>query len=734
MALGIPGFGLDSVMSIGKTSLKNKLGQKFLGALATSPIGDYETEYKDAIQGNKADKGIVYKITKFIRNYATAWGYLAIVPGLAIKFIKNRLFPTGESKEGTMIDNIIGLVSTVLTYGGPIAALIGQLLPFQKAFALGDRKLAEMQRAEMDRETGKKIFEELDIKKAVHKPAEGLRNVLTYVRKVYADIFNRSDSNDIETAFVCGPPGTGKTAGALVILSNWARKKAERNGFDPKIKQLNLSVLEERAQKIKERSLEKAELIGSASKDLADIVKSDIGDPLMVFELLISDMENDMKENEARNQELIRDGKKPQKLAFFIDEYDKIGAMAKTTTDVNRLVRVITRLNSLITQKEVPVVITSNKTIKQIGDDLRAVIPESLWETVVEPHLQRLQTVEIYIDDPQPKEQAEIMAKYLLDIFPKEFLDIKFGADGECVPLSDNRIENVYALREPILAHISSQFGSDQLNGRFLESVVKSCYRVISSKADEIRQVAPLVGDKRLGYTDDEWDKLNGRDKAKAVISADQKNASIVKVTLPLLKKLAQSQQIERLKNKYKDDDPEFAFKHKQSLAKGIAKAFIKQKRDLLGPYVAEFLKGKIDDDSIINLISKIYSVDGGVYYSYDDVVVPVGEEEKSFKHCIKIDKATGKVQLGYVTASRDISGKQGFGALGGVELSDEMPLKEFLSEWLNEIFLIYGKPKKVNFFSAINTIRDMLKGGGQVDPQRYQSLFEDLAMSFGPA
>ena len=725
---GMPSFGLDTLWSVGKTSLKNKVGQKVLGAIATSPFGDYEAEYKAAIRGETKKETFGEKCIGFIKNYLTAWGYLAIIPGLLIKWIRHKLYPTPEDRQGSILDNLFALAGNVLFYGGPIAAFIGQILPFQKAFALGERKLWEMQRAEMDREDGQKVFDDMDVNNDIHKPAEKLKNTLTYVRHVHAAIFNRSDGDTIETAFVHGPSGTGKTTGATVILSNWARKKVEKKGFEPKARQLNLRVLEDRADKLRQATLDQAELLGSASKDLGDIVKNNIGDPLMGFENLISDIETEIKENESQNKKRKESGQKEIKLAFFIDEYDKIGTMARKSTDTNRLVRVITRLNSLIDQKKVPVILTSNKSIKQIGDDLRAVLSEDLWKTVVEPHLRRLQNKEIFIDEPAPKEQAEILAKYLLDKFPKELLDIKIG--DYTVNLTDNRVENIYALREPILAEISSQYGSDRLAGSHLERVAISCLQSLSSRADEMREAAEVQlgpppdiasGSTRLGYTDAQWEDLSGAEKAKA---------AGIKLEITKLKQQCRVEQERRVEAMSIGDDPGYAAKHKQGLAKGIAKAFIRQSKARLAPFIPDFLKGKISNDGLLELLGKIYTVSSGVYSSYDDVSVKVGNEEKLFKHCIRIDQERGRVQIGYVNSARDIRDKKGFEALGGTEISDEMPLDIFMNEFLNEIFLMYGKPKNTNFFKALVEFSDMLKSGGQIDPDRVAELCDGLGLN----
>lgn len=579
----------------------------------------------------------------------------------------------------------------------------------------------------------------MDMKK-IHDKAKYLKTVLTYPRSVHAKVFRRSSSSDIifESAFIHGPSGTGKTTAATVILSNWANQKVEQCGFVPTVKMLPMREITERARKLQDLDQGKGSLVEAVDEDLGRVARSKKLDPLLVFGLLIKDIEDGISALAERNKVLAQSGKPQERLAFFIDEYDKLGELIGSTSDDNgeNLKGILTRLNALLEQKECPIIITANKSIEQIEKELDAVCPrkvdKKVWhDSVVVPHRRRLEMVEIYIGEPSTKVQSEIAAKYLLSTYPKDLINICYGdgdGDGQFeVELTDNEQINIERLAKVIESEITSQHGSNQLNGSYIEhAVVRTMLPIIGDLAEEIRSKAGTVDGKRLGHTEDEWEKLNVFDKARA---------AGIKVNLPMLRKYMQEVQRDRLRGRGDDDtgSPELAKKNKTQTARDIVRAFVRQNKPKLAPDIERFLHGKIDDARIIELLEKIYTKESeGVYSSYSDVPIQHDKEQASYKHCIRIDTKRNIVQVGYVSSSANIGEKKGFSVIDGMTITEEIPLKEFLGDVLGELFLMFGKPKTYDIFELLTGVIGDYKRG-VIDPTNVRDLVEALNVKRPP-
>ena len=739
-ASSIPGFGISDIGSTvwgwGTKSIKNKFGQRVLGALASGPFNDFESEYRDAIQGKKQQElSGSEKVIKFLKNNF-AWGDIATLAGIFLWWANETFFAPAKDQEPGFMYKLLGIATKILTFGGTPLALIGRMLGLHRERALGEDKIAEMQRAQWDKEGGEKIFRPMDIEKEIHPRANHLKKVLVYPPETKGMVFERS-TRKVETAFIHGPPSSGKTTGAIVILSNWARKW-ELQDHVPVVHQLNLGALEEKAKKFRDEQLSRAEFFANANKDIGDVLRKNIGDPLLVFENLIKEMEQQIQETEEYNKNLPQ-GQKPKRIAFFIDEYDKIGKMAQATTDIDRLVRVITRVNALIhDQTLAPIILTSNKSIKQIGVELRKIVPEELWNTVVFPHLERLQKVAVFVDDADEQGQAEIAARNLLLNYPRSCLQINasdsHGADSAPIVFGDNEQINIDMLTTAIHLEVTSRFGSNRLNGRQMEEVVANqCKECLVQEAGEKRvRTNPDTNGKRLGYTDDEWERLSFQDRAKA---------AEVAINISMIRRLVQAQQAERDKWMEQDPDSGYVFKSINALGKAIVKAFIRQNKGKIEPHIKQFLKGKIDQDKLLELLQKIYTSKGSSYYSDEPVTLKMGPEghevRKSYKHGVCFDVERGVAQIAFADSSSNISSKTGWEAATNneVTITHEMPLKEFVDELLSEVFLMFGKPRNVQFFQGFASLLDALKTrSGALDVDKLQTAFDQLGIEFGNA
>lgn len=740
---GMVSAGLGRGASVGRAMLANKYGQGILGAIATSPIGDYETEYREKMGEIPPIAGFGSKAVRFLRNNLSAFGYWGLIIGPILKWAKNKIFPTKEKQEATIIDNLIGIFTGIITYVVPILTAVAQFFGFHLEYALGADKAAKLQKAAFEKEG--KIFIDMDMKK-IHDKAKYLKTVLTYPRSVHAKVFRRSSKDrdkDIifETAFIHGPSGTGKTTAATVILSNWANQKVEQCGFVPTVKMLPMREITERARKLQDIDQGKGSLVEAVDEDLGRVARSKKLDPLLVFGLLIKDIEDGISALAERNKVLAQSGKPLERVAFLIDEYDKLGELIGSTSDDNgeNLKGILTRLNALLEQKDSPIIITANKSIEQIEKELDAVCPKKVdkkvWhDSVVVPHRRRLEMVEIYIGEPSTKVQSEIAAKYLLSTYPKDLIDICYG-DGDSqfkVELVDNEQTNIDRLAKVIESEITSQHGSNQLNGSYVEhAVVRTILPVMADLAEEERSKAESGDGKRLGYTDEEWDD------SKKVGVFDKARAAGIKVNLPMLRKYMQEVQRDRLRGR--DDDtssPDLARKNKSQTAKDIVRAFVRQNKPKLAPDIEKFLSGKIDDARIIELLEKIYTKESeGVYSSYSDVPIQHDKDQAqvSYKHCLRIDTKRNIVQVGYVSSSANVGERKGFSVIDGMTITDEIPLKEFLGDVLGELFVMFGKPKTYDIFELLtNVIGDYKRG--VIDPSNVRELVDALNVRRPPS
>ena len=749
--IGIGGIGgFDGAAQLGwlqkggefiSVAISNKFGQQIIGGAAYGPFGDYEIPYREEVSGEKQEQNTLSKIWLFIKNQILTYGYMAVIPGAIVKWIKNKISPAtrtvtdqnGNERhvpgEGSIFGSILGLIGNVLMYGGPVLSFVGQLTRFQEDFALGSDKAGRLQEKRISNKAGRDIYSEMSVE-GIHADAADLEKKLTYRRDIQGKVFNRSQiPNRPETAFICGMSGSGKSTGAKVILSNWARKVEARNK-KPVIIEISVPALVKGADELRRVEYDKAALADKAGKGVGDAFRQRASNPLLVFDMLLTRVKALIKEykDDPKHQN--------EELAFFIDEYDKLGEMAKEGVDIQQLYGILTGINSLINVKEqkCPIILTANKTraeyIAELTDVITAGLDDKQKAQVIKdkivPHNERLGVVEIEINDPAPKEQAEILAKNLLLTFDPEVLSQIYQPAAD-TPFS-TRIKE---LRDILLVEISSKYGSNLLNGRYIEEkAVPDCATTLGNIADAVRESAAENGEKRLGCTDAQWASFGNEEKINEKIKA-----AGCKLSIDGLRDICVAAQVARKAKAEELNDLTYQGLLKDGVAKELVKGYLRDHKLDIRERVLSCLQGDgIGADEVIKILGEIYGHDSGVFTSrgVSQVELEAGKLV-SYTHGFSIDKSRGKVKIALEPTSdpRTVSGLTGFSAALKINHMVEIPLSEFTAMCTSEILSMFKTTNgnKSPFYKLFSYIFKAAEKGEKVKlgADQLADLFGDL-------
>lgn len=453
-------------------------GQGIVGQLSQPVFGDLE-EY--LIQQNeKADKGETQNA--FVRGlnwlrHTFSWGDLISLGGLAAWIGEEKYLKTEEG-DLSFFKKILKYATIGITVGGSLTSLIGRVFGLHKIVALGDA-YAEYLLAEAEAK-GKKIFTEFDEgqKNKFKENAVKLNRTLVYKKSIESDVLNRHKDEKIG-GFFDGPFGTGKTVGVECILGNWI-EKAEKEGCDTVVAKLNLANFNDYIKEKKDKAQSIAQGVKAIDNRLGQFGSLAENHGIMVLELLIKKIQK-LKARVAAHNQRVEGGEsqeKKQRLAIFVDEFDKVFDPATLKgCDKGRLGTLLAEFNQLYVDENL--LLTSNlkleQIIKRLKDNLY-VDEENTGEQVWGAVESRMSTNRVPIGLPEQTEQAQIIAGYLLEDFKGKIDLTSFGIDEK--KLTGDITKDRVVLGAAIFCNIFAKDASINLSPRHIgEGVMKKIKR-----------------------------------------------------------------------------------------------------------------------------------------------------------------------------------------------------------------------------------------------------------------
>jgi hypothetical protein len=433
----------------------------------------------------------------FVNNFS--WGDMFSAFGALLLVAQQKLFRNSGDKPG-FVETILKNIALVATFGGSSSAMFGRMLDMHRKVALGDKYAdAKLKSAE---KKGKKIFTEYSADQIAEliKQAEKLDKILVYKPGLREMILERHEKDDIGGLFD-GPPGTGKTEGVKCILGKWAKRNLTQ-GLQPVIAELNLAEFDDYLKETHQQSADLIEgmqvVAGMGTGGQASIVH---GEGLLILELLIKKIQKLINKVNRHNQT----NPQKQKLAVFIDEFDKIfDPRTLRGCDKLRLKNMLVQFNELFVKANI--LLTSNTSLEEMISEIKTQLKSSdgddsqeIWKPMYDRIASKNRS---RIENPGAREQAEIVASRLLKNFANN-LDLQsFGVTS----LPSNNLEQARALLARPLEIIIQKLNLN-LNGRHIGYACDDLTSMLIGKARELRS--------QFGISDQEWEKLSGEEKIK---------------------------------------------------------------------------------------------------------------------------------------------------------------------------------------------------------------------------
>lgn len=502
MTTGVP---IGDILRGGFNVARTSLGHKVIGHLALPIFKNLREEELKKLQDDEdekllpsQEKNLLDLSQDFVKSHFT-WGHLITLAGIALMSVQKFFSPAKEGREPGIFEKFFKTVGLAMTFGGSTASILGKTFELDLKAALGkDYVLAQLNQARNRDITIFKEYDQNDIAK-LKKEAEELDRILVYKDGVRESILERYAREEIG-GLLDGPPGTGKTAGVNCILGKWA-KRLEAENYQPVIAQLNLANFDDY---LKERKREKEEI-----SEVID--KSGIGgglggsftanEGLQILEMLIRNIQKLKTKVDKHN---LKAGVKKQKLAIFVDEFDKVFDPATLEgCDKTRLKNLLIQLNELFIKTEI--LLTSNRSL----EDMIKVLEEQLYidenqrgEEVWKPMYNRFVSKNrIYVDRPSPREVAEIIAGNLLDKYDYAIDWKDFGLKGPSGIFELDRKLLADRLEQDVTSKITRK-----LDGRQLKYICDDISGMLLGLARILRLTQNPI-------TDQEWSKLSTKDK-----------------------------------------------------------------------------------------------------------------------------------------------------------------------------------------------------------------------------
>ena len=478
------------------------LGRKFIGTIAQPVfVKLQDIEYKKLEQenddGELTDPPSAWKSFKdgFVNNFS--WGDMFSAMGAGLLIAQQKLFKNSGEKPG-LIESILKNIALVATFGGSSSAMFGRMLDEHRKVALGDKYAeAKLQSAE---KRGKQIFSKYTPEKisTLIKEAEKLDRILVYKPGLREMILERHEKDDIGGLFD-GPAGTGKTEGVKCILGKWAKKNLSQ-GLEPVIAELNLAEFDDYLKETHQKNAEVIEgvqaLAGLGTGGQASIVH---GEGLLILELLIKKIQKLINQVNRHNQT----NPQKQKLAVFIDEFDKIfDPRTLRGCDKLRLKNMLVQFNELFVKTNI--LLTSNTSLEEMISEIKAQLKSSdgddaqeIWKPMYDRIASKNRS---RIENPGARQQAEIVASRLLKNFSRHLDLASFGI----TQLPSDNIEQARDLLAKPLELVFEKLNIN-LNGRHLGYACDDLTSMLLGRARELKAQSLI--------TDSDWEKLSADDK-----------------------------------------------------------------------------------------------------------------------------------------------------------------------------------------------------------------------------
>lgn len=498
---------IGDILLRGAKVAQTSFGQKLLGHLAQPVLTDLREIELAKLEDDIHDedklvekRSTLESLSKgFKENFAR--GDLISIGGIALMAIQNKLFPTKQTEPG-LFERVFRFIALTTTLGGSLSAMFGRMFNLHKSVALGAGEFANLLSQTAEKH-GKPIFTLLDAeaKQKLKEEAFELDKVLVYAPGIRESILERHEKDDIG-GLLDGPPGTGKTDGVNCILGKWINR-LEREGKVPEIAKLNLANFDDYLKQINKGREDLAEALQAGTGDNSFSSQSfTYNQGLLILEMLISKIQTLTKRREKYNHE---NPDKPQELAIFVDEFDKIfDPRSLQGCDKARLKSLLLQFNELFVHENI--LLTSNQSLEEMMTELKKHVQTDENDdakTIIKPSYERLASKNrALVDLPGPDEQAEILAARLLADYA-QFID--WNSFGIARPNTGSVEIDRKALAE-LIKPITREINQTDLSGRQLNYAVSDILGLLVYKARELRS-------SQFPVPDLIWDRMTREDK-----------------------------------------------------------------------------------------------------------------------------------------------------------------------------------------------------------------------------
>lgn len=433
-----------------------------------------------------------------------AVGDLITAAGTLLLIVDSYVFSPDKDGHTSVIGQFFKGISLVMTFGGSLTAMLGRSMDLHRSVALGDDYAEFM--LESAEKKGKKIFEIYSDQKKeqIKNEAKHLDRVLVYKDGVRESVLERFEQNEIGGIFD-GPPGTGKTDGVKCIIGKWI-ERIEKEGFEAVVAELNLANFDDYLKEVKNEKGKVIEAIVAGSGLQINPEASFANNQgLMVLEILIRKIQKLSLKIEKHNQTT---NAKKQKLAVFIDEFDKVfDPNTLQGCDKGRLKSLLIQFNELFVKKDL--LLTGNLPLEEMIHRIKQhlyVDENNDGREVWEPLRDRLSSKNrVRVENPAALEQAEIIAGRLLERYRDQIDWDDFGLSGQN---SGNFERDRRLLGLSIASNITSKFNQG-LNGRQLKYTCDDIQGLLLGQARQQRASSPEL----QSISDSQWQSMTAIEK-----------------------------------------------------------------------------------------------------------------------------------------------------------------------------------------------------------------------------